>query len=93
VQRASELGDANLSAIAACARGNVEQQARNIGASIAVLAPMVKVVNDFLKKIGVPQIPLSKVTDLSDQSLGTILVPLDALVTALKTVRQAVPVP
>ena len=92
-KRAAELNDKDLSAIAACAQGNVQQQAKNIGASIAVMAPMIGVVNDFLKKIGAPQIPLSKVSDLSGQSLDTILVPLDALVTTLKTVRQAVPVP
>ena len=93
VKRAAELNDSNLSAIAACAQSNVEQQASNIGASIAVMAPMIGVVNDLLKKIGAPQIPLSKVTDLSGQSLDTIITPLDVLVTTLKTVRQAVPVP
>ena len=93
VNRAAQLNDKSLSAIASCAKGNVEQQARNIGQSLASLGKLVGLINIFLKMIGVPEIPLSAINDLSGKSLDEIIKPLDALVTTLKTVRQAIPVP
>ena len=93
VARAVELGDKNLSAIAACAQGNIEQQARNLGESLCSLGRLVGLVNLFLGMIGGPEVPLDGPTAISGKSLDRAIEPLDAFILTLKQVRQAVPVP
>ena len=93
VARAAELGDKNLSAIAACAQGNIEQQARNMGQSLASLGRLVGLMNLFLGMIGGPEVPLDGLTAISGKSLGHAIEPLDAFIQTLKQVRKAVPVP
>jgi hypothetical protein len=89
--RAAELGDAQLAAIAACARANIEQEAANIGTALGPLGTLIGVLNLFTQMIGGPEVPGPD--SLSGRSLETIVEPLDAIVGALRTARDAVPLP
>lgn len=89
--RARELGDAQLLAIAACARANVEMETANLGASLGALGKLIAVLNVFTSMVGAPEVP--DLSSLSGEALDTIVEPLDALVEVLRGVRRAVPLP
>ncbi len=91
VNRAKELEDAGLMAIAQCARGNVEQEAANVGASLASMGKLIRLINLFLGMIGVSPIP--DLSGLSGKPLDQVIEPLDALVGVLRGVRESIPVP
>lgn len=91
VDRAKELDDACLLQLADCTKKNIETEAANLGKQLASLGRLVGLLNLFLGMIGAPRIP--DFTTLSGQSLDQVLPPLDAMVTTLKSVRSAVPVP
>lgn len=91
IDKATDLDDAGLQAIASCAQANVEQQARNIGQSLAALGKLIGLVNLFMGMIGGPEVP--DLSNLAGKPLDEVVEPLDALVTTLKGVRDAVPVP
>lgn len=91
VDRAAELDDAELAAIATCAQANVEQQARNIGQSLASLGRLIGLINLFMGMIGGPEVP--DLSDLAGRPLDEAIEPLDAIVDTLKGIRDAVPVP
>ncbi len=91
VNRAKELEDAGLMAIAQCARGNVEQEAANVGSSLASMGKLIGLINLFLGMIGVSQI--LDLSGLSGKPLDQVIVPLDELVVALRGVRDSIRVP
>ncbi len=91
VDRATELEDAGLMAIAQCAQANVAQEAANVGKSLAALGKLIGLVNLFMGMVGGPEIP--DLSDLAGRPLDEAIEPLDAIVDALKTARDAVPVP
>ena len=91
IDRATDLDDAGLSAIAQCAQANVAQEAANVGKSLAALGKLIGLVNLFLGMVGGPEIP--DLSNLAGRPLDDVVEPLDAIVDALKTARDAVPVP
>jgi hypothetical protein len=91
MDRAAELEDAGLAAIAACAQANVEQQARNIGQSLGALGKLIGLINLFMGMIGGPEVP--DLSDLAGKPLDEVIEPLDAFVTTLENIRDAIPVP
>src|SRR5512138_1827791 len=89
--RASELGDARLMAIIACAQANVAQEAANLGKMLASLGKLIALLNVFLGMLGLPEAPdLSK---LSGLPLDKVLEPIDALIKVFEAVKKAVPLP
>lgn len=91
IDRATDLDDAGLSAIAQCAQANVAQEAANVGKSLAAMGKLIGLLNLFLGMVGAPEIP--DLSDLAGRPLDDVVKPLDAIVKALETVRSAVPVP
>ena len=91
IDRATDLDDAGLSAIAQCAQANVAQEAANVGKSLAALGKLIGLINLFLGMVGGPEIP--DLSDLAGRPLDDVVEPLDAIVEALQTARDAVPVP
>lgn len=91
VDRAKELDDAGLMAIAQCAEANIAQEAANVGKSLAALGKLFGLINLFMGMVGGPSVP--DLSSLSGRPLDDVLPPIDALVKALQTARQAVPLP
>jgi hypothetical protein len=91
IDRAKNLGDAGLMAIAQCAQANVGQEAANVGKSLAALGKLLGIINLFMGLIGGPQVPDLK--DMMGRPLDDTLPPLDALIKALESARTAVPGP
>ncbi len=91
IDRATDLDDAGLMAIARCAQANVAQEAANVGKSLAALGKLVGIINLFLGMIGGPEIP--DLSNLAGRPLDEVIEPLDAIVNALKNARKAVPTP
>lgn len=91
IDRATELEDAGLMAIAQCAQANVAQEAANVGKSLASMGKLIGILNLFLGMVGLPEVP--DLTDLAGRPLDQAVEPLDAIVGQLRTVRSAVPVP
>ncbi len=91
IDRATNLNDAGLMAIAQCAQANVAQEAANVGKSLAALGKLIGLINMFMGMVGGPEIP--DLSDLAGRPLDDVVEPLDALVETMKTARDAVPVP
>ena len=91
IDRATNLDDAGLMAIAQCAQANVAQEAANVGKSLAALGKLIGIINLFMGMVGGPEIP--DLSNLAGRPLDNVVPPIDAIVDALKTARDAVPVP
>ena len=91
IDRATNLDDAGLMAIAQCAQANVAQEAANVGKSLAALGKLIGLINLFMGMVGGPEIP--DLSNLAGRPLDDVVPPLNAIVDALKTARDAVPVP
>ncbi len=91
VDRATDLDDAGLMAIAQCAQANVAQEAANVGKSLAALGKLIGLINLFMGMIGGPQVP--DLSDLAGRPLDDVIPPIDAIIETLQGVRAAVPVP
>ena len=91
IDRATDLDDAGLMAIIQCAQANVAQEAANVGKMLASLGKLIGLINLFMGMIGGPEIP--DLSNLAGQPLDKAIEPLDAIVEALQTARDAVPVP
>jgi hypothetical protein len=78
-------------AIAQCAQANVAQEAANVGKSLASLGKLFGIINLFMGMVGGPKIP--DLSNLAGRPLDDVVAPLDAVVDALQTARNAVPVP
>ncbi len=91
IDRAKNLKDAGLMAIAQCAQANVAQELANVGKSLASLGKLMGLINLFMGMIGGPKVP--DFASLAGRPLDQILPPLDALISELRTIENAVPVP
>jgi hypothetical protein len=91
IDRATNLDDAGLMAIAQCAQANVAQEAANVGKSLAALGKLIGLINLFLGMVGGPEIP--DLSNLAGRPLEDVIPPIDAIIEALQTARSAVPVP
>ena len=91
VDRATDLDDAGLMAIAQCAQANVAQEAANVGKSLASIGKLLGLINLFMGMIGGPEVP--DLSDLAGRPLDEVVEPLDGLVRTLKAARNAVPIP
>jgi hypothetical protein len=91
IEHGRNLNDAGLTAILACAQGNVEQEARNMGKQLASLGKLLAIISMFMEMVGGPAVP--NLTDLDGIPLKQVLAPIDALVSVLMTVREAIPFP
>jgi len=90
-QRAAELNDAGLAAIAACARANIDQEAANLGKGLGALGTLLGILDIFMAMIGGPKAP--NLSAMSGKPLDQAVKPLDDLVKTLKQLRSAIPVP
>jgi hypothetical protein len=91
IDRATELEDAGLMAIASCAQANLEQEAANVGQMLASLGRLIGLVNLFLGVLGLPEVPdLSSVAGLP---LDEVIAPIDALIAVFAAARNGVPLP
>lgn len=91
IDRATNLEDAGLIAIAQCAQANVAQEAANVGKALASLGKLIGLINIFLGILGLPEVP--DLSDLAGRPLDDVVPPLDAIVELLENARAAVPVP
>ena len=91
IDRATDLDDAGLMAIAQCAQANVAQEAANVGKSLAALGKLIGLINLFMGMIGGPEIP--DLSDLAGRPLDDVVEPINDIVDTLKSARDAVPVP
>lgn len=91
IDRATNLEDAGLMAIAQCAQANVAQEAANVGKALASLGRLIGLINIFLGILGLPEVP--DLSDLAGRPLDDVIPPLDAIVELLENARAAVPVP
>ena len=91
IDRATNLEDAGIMAIAQCAQANVAQEAANVGKALASLGKLIGLINLFMGMVGGPEVP--DLSDLAGRPLDDVIPPIDAIIEALQTARAAVPVP
>ncbi len=91
VDRATQLGDGGLLAIAACARGNVHQEAANVGKQLASLGRLIGTINLLMGLIGGPSVP--PLGGASENPLQELVPLLDEMLHTLRAVRSQVPLP
>jgi hypothetical protein len=91
IDRAANLDDAGLMAIAQCAQANVAQEAANVGKALASLGRLIGLINLFMGMVGGPEVP--DLSDLAGRPLDEVVPLIDVLVEQLETARAAVPVP
>jgi hypothetical protein len=89
IDRAKELEDAGLMAIAQCAQANVAQEAANVGKSLAALGKLLGMINLFMGIIGGPEVP--DLSNLTGRPLDETIPPIDDLINALEVARTAIP--
>jgi hypothetical protein len=89
IDRAKQLEDAGLMAIAQCAQANVAQEAANVGKSLAAIGKLLGLINLFMGLIGGPEVP--DLSNLAGRPLDDTIPPLDELLKALEAVRELVP--
>jgi hypothetical protein len=91
IDRAKNLDDAGLMAIAACAEANVRQEAANVGKSLASIGKALGLINLFMGMIGGPEVP--DLSSLAGRPLDEAIPPIDDLIELLVVARNAVPGP
>jgi hypothetical protein len=91
VDRAKELNDPTLMAIAQCAEANIAQESANVGKQLASLGRLLGIINLFMGLIGGPEIP--DFGDMAGKPLDEVIEVIDALINALEGVRDTIPLP
>jgi hypothetical protein len=91
VNRATLLGDGGLLAIAECARGNVRQEAANVGKQLASLGRLIGTLNLLMGLIGGPTVP--PLSAVGGGPLHEFVALLDEMLHVLRGVRAQVPLP
>ena len=91
VDKAKNLNDAGLNAIIACAQGNVQQEAQNVGAGLASLGKLLAIIGIFMDLIGGPKIP--DLSSIDGSPLADVIKPIDELVQLLMEIRKNIPFP
>ena len=90
LDRARDLDDPGLLAIAVGAQANMNHEAANVGKGMASLGRLIGIVNLFVGMVGGPEVP--DLRSLSGRPLDEALAPVDAIVEVLKGARAALPV-
>lgn len=91
VDRAMELEDLGLMAIASCAQANVAQEAANVGKMLGSLGKLIGLLNIFLGMVGAPEVP--DLSTLGGRALDDVIPVLDVFVDGMQMVRSVVPLP
>ncbi len=91
IDRARDLDDAGLMAIAQCAQANVAQEAANVGKNLASLGKLIGIINGFMRLVGGPEVP--GFAALAGRPLDDALPPLDEMIERLQQIRALVPLP
>lgn len=92
IDRAKQLKDPGLMAIAGCAKANVTQEAANLMKSLAGVGRLLGILQLLLGLVpGAPPIP--DLTSLTGQPLNAVIEPLGAVVSALQSAANLIPVP
>jgi hypothetical protein len=91
VNRAAQLDDGGLLAIAECARGNLRRETANVGKQLASVGRVVGTINLLMGLIGGPAIPAMGAVD--GGALEEVVDVLDETIGVLRTVRSQVPLP
>jgi hypothetical protein len=91
VERASEIGDPELARLATCARDGVAQSVSNVGSSLGAVGGILGLLRALMGLIGGPEIP--DLGSLDGLPIDQAMALLDDLVTTLRTVRGAIPLP
>jgi hypothetical protein len=89
IDRAKNLDDAGLMAIAQCAQANVAQEAANVGKSLAALGKLLGMIDLFMGLIGGPKVP--DLSNLAGRPLDDTIPPIDDLLGVLEAIRTVVP--
>jgi len=91
VNRATQLGDGGLLAIAECARGNVRQEGANVVKQLASLGRLIGTLNLLMGLIGGPTVP--PISQGAGGPLPEFVQVLDEMLHTLRNVRAQVPLP
>lgn len=91
VDKAKELNDPTLMAIAQCAEANVAQEAANVGKQLASLGKLLGIINLFMGLIGGPEIP--DFGDMAGKPMDEVIEVIDALINVLAGIRDTIPLP
>ncbi len=91
IERAKALNDKGLMAIGQCAEANVAIEVANHGKGLGTVGRLLSTIQIFSDLLGGPKIP--NLSTLVGKPIDQALKPLDAIVTTLKTVHDAIPVP
>lgn len=90
-ERAAQLGDADLSLIAACGSDRVAAQLSDEMKGLIVVGRLLGMVTLFLSMAGV-DVAVPDLSSLAGVPLALVIEPLDALIGALRGVRDSIPV-
>ena len=90
--RATELGDANLEDIVACAEANLALQIDAINESLTPVTRLLSIISGFLELLGLPTVP-DLATALDPSDLDGALAVLTLVINTVRTVRDQVPIP
>jgi hypothetical protein len=86
--RAAELGNVQLRTVVDCGEASMDAYLQNLNEGMKPLNRLVGLLNLFLELAGLPKIP--DLANLGDDAEAA-LVPLDAIIDSLKTVRAGLP--
>ena len=88
--RAAQLGDADLSLIAACGSDRVADQLSDAMKGLIVVGRLLGMITAFLQLAGV-DVAVPDLSSLAGVPLAQLLAPLDALIASLRSVRDSIP--
>lgn len=91
MDRAAQLNDPGLLAVAQCAQGNVAQEAANVGRGLASLGRLIGLVNLLMGLVGGPEQP--NLSSVAGRPLEQAVEPIDNLIAVFARAREAVPIP
>jgi hypothetical protein len=90
-QRATELGDPNLTRLVECAEEDVDTAAGNILSGLAAVGGVLGILRPLVAAIGGPQLP--DLSSLDGDDLGQLVATFDELLAVLRAARGAIPLP
>jgi hypothetical protein len=89
--RAAELGDPDLARLVGCAQDSLAQETANVGRSLGPVGGVLGILRLLLGLIGGPEVP--DLSSMDGLPLDGAIAALDELIAALRTVRDAIPLP
>jgi hypothetical protein len=90
-ERASQIGDPELTRLVACAQEGVTQSTVNIGRALGAVGGVLGMLRILMGLIGGPQIP--DLTSLDGIPLDEAMAIIDELVNTLRALRDTIPIP